>query len=567
MPPSGLAVSGVPLADIPPAVSPGPFRGQLNSYLARADGLPDAPDATIPFESIAPSEFVHLDAWWDALLTQPLGFSPECLAVDVATLAQTAISSSPYVRGILTDPGIRRRDLVIADANFDSLAFVEGKFADTNEPIGSLLTTGSAFGRFRDEKFSSSAGLRKKNRSGAEWELVQRGGFQDNNSTFLVPNPQGTTRMELNVTQPLMKDRGRAVNNIRVLLADIDVKLATTETRSDLEDHLVDVARAYWNLYQARANWLQRSRLLDSAAELATILRARGEVDSFQRQILRAEAAVASRRSDLVRSETAIRNAQAELRLLTGDPRLIQSARWEVLPAERPLAEAVALSTRQATLTALDNRSDIAGAIRKVQATSAGVGVAKNQVLPRLDLILSTYVAGLDTNNDAFGAFVNQFSDGRPSYAAGLLFERPVGNRAAEARLDRNRLELTRSVFEFQQVAEEAFTEVEVAVRETRTSFQEMIAKKQAIDAAGREVAYLKERWKWLPDPNESAVLLIEDLLDAQQRLANEEGGFVAAQTSYAMSWVQLRHTMGVLLRVEDSLPVASTKSDQGPLP
>ena len=46
-------------------------------------------------------------------------------------------------------------------------------------------------------------------------------------------------------------------------------------------------------------------------------------------------------------------------------------------------------------------------------------------------------------------------------------------------------------------------------------------------------------------------MLLIENFLDAQERLADEEQGFVKAQMAYAMSWVQLRQAMGVLLRFE----------------
>ncbi len=550
--------------NIPGPISHGPYAGQLDAYRARAGAIPDAS----PQVSGLPrqEETIDFAMWWQDAMSSPLGLSSEYLPVDIAGLTQTALISSPYVQGILTEPEIRRSDLVIADADFDSRAFVEAKYADTNEPIGSELTTGNNATRFLDDTFSSAAGLRKKSRYGGSLEVVQRGGFQNNNSSFLIPNAQGTTRLEINFTQPLLKDHGRAVNNTRVLLAQIDVQLATSEVRGELEDHLVDVTRAYWTLFQARAEWLQRNRLLQGANQLHEILQARGDVDSQQRQILRAEAAVTSRRSDLVRVETRIRNAQARLRALTGDPRLIQATRWELTPQDHPLAFPVRISAREATITALDNRPDIAQSIRRIQAISARVGAAKNQVLPRLDLILGTYVAGLDSKTDVFGAFANQFSDGGPSYAAGLLFEIPLGNRASKARLTRNKWELTRSLFEFQQTTEVAFTDIEIAVRETHTAFDEMASKKQAIDAASREVSYLKERWELLPDPNESAVLLIEDLLDAQERLADEEQEFVRAQVAYAMSWVQLRKAMGVLLRLENpshSPLVASRPSEQ----
>jgi outer membrane protein TolC len=544
-----METAGEIASHIPPAVSRGPFEGHLDYYRARAAEIAD--DTRVDAAesgTVGPASF---DVWWDAVLSMPLGIEGEAIPIDISSLTLVTLESSPLVQGILTEPMIRRNDLVIADAEFDSLAFVEAKFADTNDPIGSKLTTGNNADRYRDETFSSEAGIRKKTRRGAALEVVQRGGFQENNSTFLDPNPQGTTRLELNFSQPLLKDGGRAVNLTRVMIANIDVKLADSEVRSELEDHLLDVTRAYWGLFQARAEWLQRNRLLEGAVRLYDILAARGAVDSLQRQILRARVAVKSRRSDLVRAEARIRNAQAQLRLLTGSPQLIGANRFELTPQDRPLAYPVSLSTREATITALDNRPDIAQSLRNIQSVSLRVGAAKNQVLPRLDLILSSYVAGLDGGTDTFGAWAKQFSEGRPSYTAGLLLEVPIGNRASRARLAANRWEFRRAMYQFQHATEVVFAEVEIAVRETQTAFDEMATKKQAIDAAEAEVSYLQQRWELLPDPGESAILLIEDLLDAQERLADEERAFVTAQVSYAISWVQLRKAMGVLLRLD----------------
>jgi len=179
-------------------------------------------------------------------------------------------------------------------------------------------------------------------------------------------------------------------------------------------------------------------------------------------------------------------------------------------------------------------------------------------VLPRLDMILGTYVAGVRADRDILGSWVDQFSEGRPSYYFGLAYELPVGNRASKARLNRNRWEFSRAMYDFHQATEVTFTEVEIAVRETETTFTEMVTKNQAVEAASNEVVYLQDRWDHLPDPNESAILLIEDLLDAQERLADEERDFVTAQTAYALSWVQLRKAMGILLRFDTLAPTDS---------
>ena len=315
--------------EIPPPPTHGPMGMRLDPFRFRANEIADpANHSSLGVAGSTPVQPVALEIWWQDSIAQPLGLSDETMPIDVATLTQVALVTSPYVRGLLTEPKIRQNDLVIADAEFDSLAFVEAKFADTNEPVGSDLTTGNNADRFLDQTFSSAAGLRKKNRGGSSVEVVQRGGFQENNSTFLNPNPQGTTRLEINFTQPLLRNQGRAVNSVQIMLAQIDLQLANNNVRQKLENHLLDVTRAYWELYAARAEWMQRNRLLDRATELHRILAARGEIDSHQRQILRARGAVASRRSDLIRAETRIRNAQAKLRQLTGDPKLIQATRW-----------------------------------------------------------------------------------------------------------------------------------------------------------------------------------------------------------------------------------------------
>jgi outer membrane protein TolC len=538
------------LSVLPPPVNNGTSTS-LDSVRVRAHELSDDLDSSNQ-ESLA-AEAITFDNWWEPQVQTPFGLSNQIIAIDVGGLTQTALIQSPLVRSVLTEPKIRQHDMVIENAAFDSLAFIEGKFAETNDPVGSALITGNNSDRFLDDTLSSAAGLRKRNRTGGTIDLAQRNGFQSNNSTFLIPNPQGTSRLELNYSQPLMRDRGRAVNQTRIVLAQIDLQIANADAHQELQDHLFEVTQAYWTLYQARTEWLQRNRLLDSARQLHEVLKGRESVDSTPRQILRAEAAVASRRSDLIRIETRIRNAQSRIRTLTGDPRLRGSTPDELIPTEMPLAVPVTLSQRDATITALDNRPDIAESIRKIQATTARVGAAKNQVLPRLDMILHSHVAGLDAGRDPFNAFVNQFADGGPSYAAGLLYEVPVGNRAAQARLARDRWEMTRAMLNFQQTTEQTFTDVEVAIRECQTSLAEMVAKKQSIDAATREVVYLEQRWTLMPDPNDSAVRLIEDLLDAQERLADEERAFVLSQVGYAMSWVELRKSMGVLLRLDDA--------------
>ncbi|MEO1525354.1 MAG: TolC family protein [Planctomycetota bacterium] len=549
---------------VPQPVPRGAYDSYLNSYRGRTLDLAGNAnawdDGGEEGTDVGP---IDLTMWWDEWIHQPLGFANSTLTIDVSALTSSALINSPAVNSVLAEPQIRQTDVTAADSAFDPTVFLEGRFVDTNDPVGNTLTTGDNSDRFRDETLSADAGVRRRTRNGGELELIQRGGFQENNSIFLQPNPQGTTRLELNYTQPLRKDSGRMVNRSRIMIAQLRAHQASSNARTAIEDHLLEVTRAYWTLYRVRALWLQQQKFVGSARQLYGLLNSRTGFDTGKRQLLRARAELASRQSELTRAAAEIRDAQSRLRALVGGHELIAASGSEWLTAEHPLGNPLAIDPQQSVIEAIENRADISAALQTIHEVTVRVGASKNQVLPQLDLLLGAYVAGLDSRRDTWGALVNQFSDGRPGFSIGLAYEMPVGNRAARSQLNRRRWELFQATQDFRQVTEAAITQVEIAARETRTAFNEMQQKKLSVDATESEVAYLTQRAELLPDEEDSFVLLIDNLLDAQERLAQEERDLVDAQVAYALSWVLLRKATGVLLKMD---PVAST-ANHGTMP
>jgi outer membrane protein TolC len=492
--------------------------------------------------------------WWDDLISRPLGFSEQTLSIDVDSLTVSALASAPRIQALLAEPQILQCDVTIADAEFDPTVFLDGKFVDTNDPVGNELTTGDNSRRFTDQTFSSNLGVRRKTRKGGRFEVIQRGGFQENNSLFLNPNPQGTTRLEINYTQPLWKDAGTRINRSRIMVAQLQANQAASDARDELESHLLEVTQAYWDLYRFRSLWLQQQKLVGSTRQLHELIESRQRFDAGKRHVLRARAALARRSAGLSRTAAKIRDAQSRLRMLVASDQLIHASNAEWTTAEQPVARPLPVSIKQSVIDALEHRADISNAIQAIHEVTVRLGVAKNQVLPQLDMLLGTYVAGLDEGRDPLGAFANQFSEGRPGFFAGLAYEIPVGNRAARSRLNRNRWELHQVIQEFRQTTEKAITETEIAARETQTAYQDLLEKKIAVDATESEVAYLTERYRQLPGQDDSLVLLVDNLLDAQERLAEQERELVDAQVNYAISWVMLRKSTGTLLRFDDPI-------------
>ena len=521
----------------------------MSPYLQRALGNLENADASGDFRPIPP-RFVP---WWDDQVRKPL--NKDALKVNVDWLLQSTLQNSPVVRAISAEPHIRRSSLVEESAEFDWRSFLETTYDDLNDPVGNTLTTGSNDDRFKDRIWSGSGGVRRRTATGGELEISQQVGRQRNNSIFLLPNPQSTTRLALNYTQPLLSGSGRPYNLSRIVLARIDRNIANDAVVEKLQEQLLQVTEAYWEIYRTRARFFQRQKLLEDAVKIAESLADRERVDALYRQTLRARAAVARRRSEITRAATEIRNSESQLRLLVNDPALKNISPGQLTPLDVPSRIEVPLSMSDSLTTALAHRPDISKAIRSMRSTTVRLGVARNEILPRLDFLVNTYVAGLEGKGQVFKAWGDQLSEGRPGFTVGLQFEVPLGNRAANARYNRRRWELYRAVNQFQATVENALTEVELAVREVSTAYREMIAKYQSMITAQEETEYLTDRFKTLPGANSTATALLVDLLESQERLADEETAFVDAQVKYSVSLIKLRRSMGTLLTCDSGAP------------
>jgi outer membrane protein TolC len=256
----------------------------------------------------------------------------------------------------------------------------------------------------------------------------------------------------------------------------------------------------------------------------------------------------------LVRAASSIRDAEAALRALINAPELM-ACNLELVPREPPLRDYVPVCLPDALVTAMKSRPEMDEALRRVQAAGIRLGVARNELLPVLDLVLESYVSGLQGNYDVNEAWAQQFNDGEPTYAVGVQFELPLCNRAAKARYERRRLELRQLRHELAATSQSLRADVEIAVREVETSYQQTIARYRAMVAAQANLDYLDRRWESLPGDDRSASFLLEDLLDAQDRLALEEFGFAQAQVAYTTSFYELKRAMGTLLSCHGIAP------------
>ena len=488
--------------------------------------------------------------WWHDAVISAADESIPMHRVGVEELIIDALRYSQRVRALSELPLVRETAILEAQADFDAHAFMESKFLGASDPVGNDLTTGGPT-RYRDRNWTYVAGLRQKTVQGGLFELSQRIGHQNTNSIFFNPNNQGTAQLSLSYTQPLMNGAGEAYNTSIVLLAQIDTAMAWDQLATLLQQHLLDVAKAYWRLYFQRAVFQQKVRHYSRAKTILGELEGRQEVDALRSQILLARAAVTARNAERIRARAEIRNSEATIRALVNAPSIGIGNVAQLMPTETPARGAFEIGMREALLTALENRPEIDEAVKQVWAAGVRANLSKQDLLPQLDFVMETYVSGLQGGSQIGDALVDQVGVGEPGYSVGLQLDLPIGNRAARARHQRRCIELRQLISQFKETVESLMTEVEIAVRELRTTNREMESTFWSMLAAAEEVNYLDERWQLLPGDDRSASFLLEDLLDAQKRLATEEYLFAEAQSSYTVALINQKRASGTLLQYE----------------
>lgn len=487
--------------------------------------------------------------WWDERVVQPMRQEAKPWNVDLDTLLLVSLQHSEHVQALSLEPQIRETEVARQAAQFDTHAFLESKWNDLNDPVGNALTTGGP-DRYLDENWENRGGLRRKNWLGGETEIAQEIGVRETNSLFFIPAQQANTRLVLSYTQPLMKGRGRCYNESLVVLAHIDSELARRELEQQLQEHFFLVAESYWRVWLERARLLQQREAATMTQALLEELEGRRDMDVLESHILRARGALAVRRAALQRAEFSVRNQETRLWALTSAPELRHTHGTELVPQAMPGFDLPPIDRAASVQEAIQHRPEVTASLEKIQASQTRLQVATHELMPALNLALQAYAHGLDGNFDAGQAFGNQFT-GDPGYTAGLLFEMPLGNAAAHARLRRREMEARQLTLQFEATLKEVTADVENAIRDTQAARSETAGQHQAMLAARAELDYILSRWRMLPGDERTTSLTLDEALDALDRLVSVEGAMAQAQVDYALSLIHLKRATGQLFQAD----------------
>jgi outer membrane protein TolC len=266
-----------------------------------------------------------------------------------------------------------------------------------------------------------------------------------------------------------------------------------------------------------------------------------------------------SRQAVLLKLEKRVRDAQDVLLRLMSDSEVHLASDVEIVPVTAPGAsdESVTrpITERRAMALAMERNPVIQQAKAAVEVAEINVRVAKHQKMPRLDLVSSASTQGLardydDANSDLGGDYA--------SYAAGLVFEIPLGNRERKAELMKRRLERRKATAVLHNIADQAAVQVKERLRKVETNLAEIQVQREVVEE-GRVYLQALQDSEAVRERLTAAFLLVK--LQAQETLAQAERAENGAVTQFNIALAELAQATGTVFdlnRIEASLSVLS---------
>jgi outer membrane protein TolC len=434
------------------------------------------------------------------------------------------------------NPQQAAQDLRGAEAVYDSSIFASANRSRDKRPINSLLDTGSlAENLLIEKKGLLEAGAKKLLPTGGTVSVYQETDSLNSNSLLVVPNPQGTSRLVMELSQPLLKGFWDQTNRATISIARLTVDITNEDFLQTAMDVTAEVVKTYWQLVMEREFEFIARQTVEMAEEVFRRESARLERGiSTQLDADRALAAVELRRSDLLKSQSHIKTISDQLKLLLNLP----PDSPDIVPVEKPLKEPARVELGEAIREALKNRPELKRALNAAGVSNARKELADHNRLPKLNAVMQLTKNGLGVNPK--GAFETVYTKDNNSWLAALEFEYPLGNQAARAESTKRGLEYQQAVTEARRVKDQVANEVSLAIRDIHLASRDIPTSLRAQTAAGRVVVSENARFELGQKTN-------EELLRAQDLLA-------AAAREYAQAVLNYNIALGTLARAKGTI-------------
>lgn len=452
----------------------------------------------------------------------------------LADAIHRALKSSYAIKIAGFEPAVSSAQIVEAEAQFDATFYAQWLDIIQDQSTASALQGTST----RNRTFG--AGIRKLLSTGTRVDIGYNWRRTETDLSFQSLNPAYTNDMTIQLAQPLLRNFGLDFNRSQIRIRKLERRLNLEKFRQQVRDTLIQVEQAYWQLVQKRRGLTITAELLAETEETYRYIEARRDFDAFAVLIANSKSAVELRKVDFIRAIAEVKQVEDTLEGLINDPELNLTEDVEIIPVDIPEAIPIVVDRLAEIQMALDRRSELRQRELETETARIVVGTAKNQVLPKLDVIFTYKVTGLGSDPDR--AFDQLSQNDFNEYQVGMQFEWPIGSRASRAVLKQAKLRYQQAIMARKAQIEQVILDVNNAVRALNTAQEAIIPAKEATEAAEKNVQATKER----AERKSPAELQTE--LTGQDNLAAARRTLLDALIVYNVAIADLERAKGTLL-------------------
>ncbi len=369
-----------------------------------------------------------------------------------------------------------------------------------------------------------------------------------------------TAGADLSITQPLLKGRGWDIATMEVRIARRNLNITWLGFRAAVEEILLQVEQAYWNLLLAQDDLVVRQKSVEAAQSLVDEAHAKLEVDSAsEADVVQAESGLAQRQLSLIEARRTVQLRQRLLKdLIFPD---LQEAVDELIPTDHPAEEFTVPDYQEILDRALAMRVELEQAEHRIANADDQLRRGRNSRLPQVDLEAGYGYNGLGTSfSDSF----NQVYDrDNPSWTVGLVYSKPWPDRAAHASVDQLRAAVRQQTIEAERVRRGIILEAAEVYDNLKSAAERVNASRIAVRLARLNVENEKVRY----GVNQAT---LNDVLRLEAELAQTETSLLSAIADYQNGIANMRRTCGAMLdfwniRMIENQSVLESASPEAP--
>jgi outer membrane protein TolC len=452
----------------------------------------------------------------------------DAVSLSLADVRSAVLANNLDLRTALVDPAIARANLSAEEAKFENVFFAS--YDRSNNSVFADLATGQPA-----ETEAFDAGLRIPLATGGDINLSAPLSRTGDGFNFGTPGEDWLAALDFSMSQPLLRGAGVDANTHSIRVAGWQGQIVDARTKLESIRVLSNAEKAYWNVYSAyRELGVRRSQYEVAVRQLERAKRLVAAGDAPEIEVVRAESGIGRTLEQIIVADSNLRIRQRSLKRLMNREDLPVSQATPLKPASDPNPVSLTLEGNSLAEEAVANRMEMLELELQLAIDQSEIGFRRNAALPLFVLDYGYNLQGTGTDfQDAYASLGNA-----DSFEVGLRAEIPLGNEAAESRVNAAILQRVQRLGTREARRQAIRTEVFDALDAITQSWQRILAARLESVLAARTLAAEERQF----DVGERTST---DVLQASANLADAQSREVAALASYQIALVDLAFATG----------------------